>query len=147
MTERVIKDAENLVGRLAFGELLGPTGTIARLRSCRLDRQPPPPGGSNIQVQLNDVRGKSTVATCVIDAKVISSMSDWPSGLQRHQQEWLLRQIRVALHWSLEKKRMFRIMGSFNDPDNLPSLTPRQEQSYRLARPANPSEPRDGGGP
>src|SRR4051794_1634003 len=79
LTERVIKDAENLIGRLAFGELFGPTGTVAKLRSCRLDRQPPPPGGSNIQVQLNGFRGKSTVAICVIDAKVIASMSDWPS--------------------------------------------------------------------
>jgi hypothetical protein len=130
LTEVVIHEAENLIGKLNFDQLLGNAGTISQLESCRIDRQPPPAGGSNIQVQLNGIRGDSSVATCVIDAEVLASMADWPPGLRLHQEKWLLRQLRVALHRSLEGMNTFNIKGSFRDDDNQSHITPRQLDNY-----------------
>lgn len=135
-------EATILVSTLAFGKLVGDAGTIKSFKYCRIDRQPPPAGGVNVQVQLNEVRGNSTIATCVIGATVLTSMKDWPSGLQQHQQGWLLRQVRIALTKSLQDGRLYQIRGSFQDPDTPVNLTPRKGDRYRVARPANPTRRR-----
>lgn len=139
VTDAVAHDANNLIGDLSFGEIKGNVGTIATRSTCRIDRQRPPAGGTNLQVQLNAHRGDSTIATCVVDGTVFESMSDWPPGLRAHQEAWILRQVRVALHRSCRKERAFRLIGSFQDADTPSNLTPREGGHYRRHRPHDPA--------
>ncbi len=135
VSKAVHEDATRLIASLTYGHLLGGAGTIGSLQSCRIDRQPPPAGGANLQVQLNGVSGTSSIATCVIEATVFSSMADWPSGLQEHQRGWLLRRVRVALTRSLCKAHAYVVKGSFLDENTPANLSRREENRYRHRRP------------
>lgn len=142
VTAAVVKHAKTVIGELEFGMLSGPVGNINSWKTCRIDRQPHSSGGANIQVQLNDWDGHSTVATCVIDGEVFQSIAPWPARLREHQEYWLTRQVRVALVESLEERQMRRITGSFNDPDpdaKKSNLTPRENDNYRISRPRDPA--------
>lgn len=134
ITEDIIREATNLISGLKLDLVTGSTGTIKKLRNCRIDRQPPPAGGANIQVQLNGKKGDSSIATCVVHASVIESMAPWPPGLRQHQEGWLTRRIRVALTRSLDSGLIYEIKGSFYDDDNPSNLTPRKEDAYRHRR-------------
>jgi hypothetical protein len=138
VTRLVEVDATLLISRLAFAQLTGVAGTIQSLTYCRVDRQPPPSGGANIQIQLNGVNGNSSVATCVIASTVLSSLAKWPPGLRQHQEGWLVRQTRIALTESLRTFCIIHIVGSFNDADNPANLTPRKGARYacRQRRPS-----------
>ena len=140
VTSSVRDDAFALVALLkpdGLDRLLGAAGTIESRSFCRIDRQPPPPNGANIQIQLNGVVGDSSIATCVIRGTVLTSRATWPAGLRQHQDRWLCRQVRIALTRSLETYHLFEIAGSFDDNDNPPNLTPRAGNHYskRRARP------------
>ncbi len=117
-----------------FGLLIGGVGTIKSFERCRLDRQPPPSRGINLQIQLNDLQGDSSIATCIVSSSVIDSIATWPSGLRQHQEGWLTRRIRIALTQSLNDGHIYRISGSFYDTDNPPNLTPREGDSYKHRR-------------
>lgn len=147
VTTAVWTEATILISALRFGKLVGDAGTIGSFEHCRIDRQPPPAGGANVQVQLNGLHGDSTIATCVVDAQVFTSIAGWPSGLRQHQQGWLLRQVRIAMTTSLHDGRLYRITGSFHDRDNPKNLTPREGDRYRFARPVAPLTPRGKEGP
>ncbi len=120
--------------KLKLDRLLGPAFTLRSLRYCRIDRQPPPSGGANIQVQLNGKIGDSSIATCVVSGSVIESLATWPSGLRDHQEGWLTRRIRRALTDSLESGHVYHIGGSFHDEDTPANLTPRKGEAYRRRR-------------
>lgn len=114
--------------------LIGRAVTLRSLRYCRIDRQPPPSGGVNLQVQLNGKTGDSSVATCVVGTSVIESLAPWPPGLRKHQEGWLTRRIRRALTDSLDNGHVYHITGSFHDEDTPPNLTPRKGEAYRNRR-------------
>lgn len=138
VSDQVRTDATEMISLLkpdAIGRLLGRTGTIESRSSCRMDLQPPPPGGANVQIQLNGVTGDSSVATCVIRDTVLASRATWPPGLLQHQNGWLTRQVRIALTRSLDSGNLFEIVGSFAETGNLASLTPRDRDHYSKRRP------------
>lgn len=134
VTPEIWTEATILISELSLNRMRGDTSTIKSLKYCRLDRQPPPSGGANIQVQLNGLSGDSTIATCVIHQSVLDSMATWPSRLLTHQNGWLTRQVRIALTNSLETCNIFYISGSFYDTDNPKNLTPRKENNYQNRR-------------
>ena len=134
VTEAIRIEATILISGLKLDLLKGSAGTIQKLKQCRIDRQPPPPGGANIQVQLNSKQGDSSIATCVVHASVVESMAPWPLGLSQHQEGWLTRRIRVALTRSLDSGFIYEIKGSFHDDDNPANLTPRKDDAYRNRR-------------
>jgi len=134
ITADVRKDAMFLISKLRMGDiLLVPAGTIkTKPRGyCRIDRQPPPSGGANIQVQLNGMSGDSSIATCVVSASVIKSLAKRLPGLREHQEGWLLRKIRIALTKSIDDGYIYHINGSFEDEDTPVNLTPRKNDAYR----------------
>jgi len=131
-------EATILIARLSLWALAGSAGTIATFSDCRIDRQPPPAGGSNLQVQLNGLWGESSIATCAVVGTVLLSRAPWPDGLRKHQEGWLLRQVRIALTRSLTDGHIYRIVGSFTDNDNATNLTPRECDHYRALRPGSP---------
>lgn len=144
VTDQVRDDATALVALLkpdGVERLLGAAGTLESKGTCRIDRQPPPPGGANTQIQLNDIHGDSSIATCVIRDTVLESRAPWPPGLRQHQDRWLCRQVRIALTQSLKTGCLFEISGSFADEDNLASLKPRDGNHYSKRR-ARPKVPR-----
>lgn len=134
VSEAVIKDAKGLIGSLKFEELRGPTGTIEKRTHCRIDRQPTSADAANIQVQINEVHGHSSVATCAVDAEVFTSMAKWPPGLREHQENWLQRQIRAALNRSLDEGSIYLIVGSFADQKNPRELMPRKRRNYHRSQ-------------
>jgi hypothetical protein len=134
VTREVRTEATILIAGLSLARLTGDAGTIRSLSLCRIDRQPPPSGGVNIQVQLNGVFSDSSIATSVVQSSVLDSIASWPSGLREHQEAWLSRQIRIALTRSLDSCRIFSISGSFYDADNPANLTPRMEDNYQNRR-------------
>lgn len=120
--------------KLKLDRIVGQAGTLKSFQYCRIDRQPPPSGGANIQVQLNGRFGDSSIATCVVRASVIDSLAPWPLGLRHHQEGWLIRQIRRALTDSLDSGHIYHINGSFHDEDTPANLTPRKGETYRNRR-------------
>lgn len=130
------------ISKLLFGQLYGNARKIYEHDLCRIDRQPPPSGGSNLQVQLNGVHGDSSIATCVIASSIFETIEDWPSGLRLHQEGWLLRRVRIALTESLRNGHIYRIIGSFQDEDTPANLKPRAVHGYRVGPPADPSKRR-----
>jgi hypothetical protein len=124
-------EAMSLISELTIDQMFGKAGTIRSLRYCRIDRQPPPAGGANIQVQLNGLNGNSTIATCIVHQSVLASLATWPQGLREHQDGWLARQIRIALTKSLERGHIFNLSGSFQDDDNPTNLTERKGGNYQ----------------
>jgi hypothetical protein len=132
-------EATILISGLVLDQLFGPAGTIRSLTYCRIDRQPPPSGGANIQIQLNGVANDSSIGTCVIGASVIASRAGWPAGLRQHQDGWLLRKVRIALTRSLNSLHIQHIIGSFLDIANPPNLTPRQGNRYASRRGRGPT--------
>jgi len=142
LTNQMIDDAHHLIAELNFGVIIGPVGTINSKVTCRIDRQGPPQNGSNTQVQINGISGRSSISTCIVEGSVYRSMTDWPSGLRQHQEGWLLRRVRVALTKSLLCGHIFMIKGSFADEDTPCNLRPRVKHGYRVDRPADPSKPR-----
>lgn len=134
VTEAIRIEATILISGLKLDSIVGSAGTIRKLKQCRIDHQPPPSGGANLQVQLNGKQGDSSIATCVVYASVIESMATWPPGLRQHQGGWLTRRIRVALTRSLDSGFIYEIKGSFHDDDNPANLTPRKDDAYRNRR-------------
>lgn len=134
VASEIWNEATILISELSLDRLRGDTSTIKSLKNCRLDRQPPPSGGANIQIQLNGLSGDSSIATCVINQSVLDSMATWPNGLLTHQNGWLTRQVRIALTRSLKTGNIFHISGSFYDADNPKNLTPREENNYQHRR-------------
>jgi len=134
VTPAVRSEATIHISKLTLARMLGDAGTISTHNYCRVDRQPPPAGGANIQVQLNGLPGDSTIATCVVHSSVLESMASWPPGLRKHQDGWLTRQIRIALTRSLRSCQICHISGSFHDEDNPANLTPRIEDNYQRRR-------------
>lgn len=133
VTPSIGLEAKILISSISSQKLsivFGDAGTIRSLKLCRIDRQPPPSGGVNIQVQLNGIFSDSSIATCVVYASVLDSMASWPKGLRQHQDGWLARQIRIALTQSLDSGNIFKIEGSFNDGDGACNLTSRVENNY-----------------
>lgn len=130
-----VKDeAMSLISDLTIDRMFGEAGTIHSLRYCRIDRQPPPAGGANIQVQLNGLTGDSTISTCIVHSSVLASLAAWPQGLREHQDGWLTRQIRIALTNSLESGHILHLSGSFHDNDNPANLTERKRGNYQNLR-------------
>jgi hypothetical protein len=127
-------EAMSLISELTIDRMFGEASTIRSLRFCRIDRQPPPAGGANIQVQLNGLTGDSTISTCIIHSSVLASLATWPRGLREHQDGWLARQIRIALTNSLESGHILHISGSFHDDDNPANLTERKRGNYQNPR-------------
>ncbi len=124
-------EAMSLISKLTIDRMFGEAGTIQSLDSCRIDRQPPPAGGANIQVQLNGLTGDSTISTCIVHSSVLASLATWVNGLREHQDSWLARQIRIALTKSLESGHILYISGSFHDDDNPANLTERKRDNYK----------------
>lgn len=127
-------EAMSLISELTLDRMFGEAGTIRSLHYCRIDRQPPPAGGANIQVQLNGLTGDSTISTCIVHLSVLASLATWPQGLREHQDGWLTRQIRIALTKSLESGHIFHLSGSFHDDDNPANLTERKRGNYQNQR-------------
>ena len=127
----VTVEAMSLISELTIDRIFGEAGTIHSLRFCRIDRQPPPAGGANIQVQLNGLSGDSTISTCIVHSSVLASLATWPRGLREHQNGWLARQIRIALTNSLESGHIFHLSGSFHDDDNPANLNERKRGNYQ----------------
>jgi hypothetical protein len=127
-------EAISLISELTLEQMFGEAGTIRSLHYCRIDRQPPPAGGANIQVQLNGLNGNSTISTCIVHSSILTSLATWPQGLREHQDGWLARRIRIALTKSLESGHILHISGSFHDDDNPANLTERTRGNYQNQR-------------
>lgn len=127
-------EAMSLISELTLDRMFGEARTIHSLHYCRIDRQPPPAGGMNIQVQLNGLTGDSSISTCIVHSSVLDSLATWPQGLRKHQDGWLNRQIRIALTKSLENGHIFHLSGSFHDDDNPANLTERKRGNYQNQR-------------
>ena len=89
----------------------GSKSKLVNLARVRIDRQNPPSGGgSNLQVQVNGMRGKSTIATLVIEAKAMEITDN--AKQKKQQQATLMNAVRKAFHKSLESGNVMKLKGS-----------------------------------
>jgi hypothetical protein len=84
-----------VIDGLDFHELVGGPGTAGNVGGMRIDRQGQTTNGEqNIQVQVNNVQGRSTVATVLIPNRYLNG------NLTDHNQAQVINRVRAALRQS-----------------------------------------------
>ncbi|MEV5886706.1 hypothetical protein AB0L74_29145 [Streptomyces sp. NPDC052020] len=71
-SKKILKDAEDLIDskKLDFASLWGSQGEITRGEFTRIDRQKPSKTHQNIQIQINNMQGGSTIAAVLIQLEL-----------------------------------------------------------------------------
>jgi hypothetical protein len=94
-------DAVSAVNQLSYGELWGGAGTLVNTPNVRLDLQGyTATGQMNLQLQVNNVRAPSTLATVLVANTVTAVLPPSPRSVP--QQTEIVRVIKSALFNSLQ---------------------------------------------
>ncbi|HEX7363400.1 MAG TPA: hypothetical protein VF283_23155 [Bryobacteraceae bacterium] len=102
--------AQTVIAQLQYGDIWRGAGTLHNNGAVRLDMQGQiaavggAPAQQNIQVQLNGVRGRSTVAHANVSHSVVT---DDPAN-----QRGVARKVISALNQSLDSARSYTVTGS-----------------------------------
>ena len=71
VTSKQLKEAKEAIEELKYADIWRSPRTLINKSKVRIDMQGEVRGGSkNLQIQLNNVRGKSTIATVIVDKKL-----------------------------------------------------------------------------
>ena len=101
------QDAMDAIAQLTFADIWRSIKWRIEQGTVRLDQQPPPSGKHNLQVQVNGVSGKSTIATAIVDDSLSNASTD-------ERRRYVERKVRNALVDSLNTAKMYNVTGSCN---------------------------------
>jgi hypothetical protein len=102
--------AHNIIGQLDYGELAGSSQTVEKNKFVRIDRQGQFANGDmNIQIQLNQPHGHTTIATVIVPRQYTNSTNRGTHReVERNVRDALLRSLNSYL---AGRPTMFTIQG------------------------------------
>jgi hypothetical protein len=98
------EDAIRCIKHIKYADLWLRPKTIVKGELVRIDIQDPVEKYQNIQIQINDKRGKSTISGILLEKEFLGNEED--RSLQSH----ILRRVRHALTQSLETGKMHSVV-------------------------------------
>lgn len=100
---KIKSDAENAIGQLTYHDLWRASRTLVTCGTVRIDMQGVTGDGKrNIQVQINGVRGSSTVSAALVDPELSTTAIE-------SEQRYIIRKVRHALNESLNSGNIYEV--------------------------------------
>jgi hypothetical protein len=110
------------------GNFPGSIGTIGQNADWRVDRQSPPVGMTNLQIQKNSVGNPSTIAACLVPNNLNPGAVNLPPGPLKDRATARFSELTRAIHSGLSQSVGSRRM----DPTAAPNQVAMEVQIFKV---------------